>query len=559
MRKCEFKSHRIIFVRKKLPKGWYEMAKKVYSSIGTKRNPVPQSQPVPSRVKEMIKNDAGGYTFKIDPFKALERFLILGTENGTYYVGAKDLTVRSYTSILECIRLNPNRTVEMIVDISDSGRAPKNDPAIFALAVCASSENEWCRKYALDNLSKVCRIGTHLFMFIKIMKTFRGFGRAVRSAVAEWYLDRSPLSLALQLSKYQERDGFSHKDIIRLTHVDPKPGGGLKSNLIAWSIGKEFNENHLVGLAECHMKMRSAGSVDDVVRLINEYDAPRELVPTEYLRNPLIWRAMLPKMGAEALVRNLGNMTAYGVFDDWEGKSLQLVVDKLGDPEWIISNRLHPLKSLAAKLQYDQGQGDKGKNTWQVEKHISNALETAFYLGFRAVLPTNKRILYGIDVSGSMSYGGVPGVPGMTCAMGAAAMALVCASVEPNYEIGGFETRFVNLPIHAGMRLEDAMRITSNRNFGGTDAAVPFQWAISQKKDFDAFVLITDGESWAGNVHPYLALNAYRNTVRHDVKLVTMAMTATKSSIGDRQDESALDIVGWDTSVPQLISDFIGG
>jgi 60 kDa SS-A/Ro ribonucleoprotein len=32
-----------------------------------------------------VLNNAGGYTFTVDKFKALERFLILGAEGGTYY------------------------------------------------------------------------------------------------------------------------------------------------------------------------------------------------------------------------------------------------------------------------------------------------------------------------------------------------------------------------------------------------------------------------------------------------------------------------------------------
>ena len=64
-----------------------------------------------------------------------------------------------------------------IVAISRDGRAPKNDPAIFALAMAASADDEATRKLALDALPDVCRTGTHLFAFTRYVEQFRGWGR----------------------------------------------------------------------------------------------------------------------------------------------------------------------------------------------------------------------------------------------------------------------------------------------------------------------------------------------------------------------------------------------
>ena len=50
----------------------------------------PQSKPIPGR--EMVKNAAGGFVFKADSWTRMERFLILGSEGNTYYVGERELT-----------------------------------------------------------------------------------------------------------------------------------------------------------------------------------------------------------------------------------------------------------------------------------------------------------------------------------------------------------------------------------------------------------------------------------------------------------------------------------
>ena len=52
-----------------------------------------------------------------------------------------------------------------IAQVSDAGRAPKNDPALFALAVAAGAEDEQTRRAALSALPQVARTGTHLFQF----------------------------------------------------------------------------------------------------------------------------------------------------------------------------------------------------------------------------------------------------------------------------------------------------------------------------------------------------------------------------------------------------------
>jgi 60 kDa SS-A/Ro ribonucleoprotein len=49
----------------------------------------PQSQPADPR---QVPNSAGGYTFSVAPLERLRRFLVLGTEGGTYYAAERELT-----------------------------------------------------------------------------------------------------------------------------------------------------------------------------------------------------------------------------------------------------------------------------------------------------------------------------------------------------------------------------------------------------------------------------------------------------------------------------------
>jgi 60 kDa SS-A/Ro ribonucleoprotein len=46
------------------------------------------------------------------------------------------------------------------------GRAPRQNPALFALAVVAGTAADDGRAYALANLDKIARTATHLALFV---------------------------------------------------------------------------------------------------------------------------------------------------------------------------------------------------------------------------------------------------------------------------------------------------------------------------------------------------------------------------------------------------------
>jgi 60 kDa SS-A/Ro ribonucleoprotein len=133
------------------------------------RRITPQSQPIPGSTQ--VSNSADGYSWAVDDWTRLDRFLILGAEGGTYYITERNLVKQNHDAIVRCIKADGVRTVNRIVEISDSGRAPKNDPAIFALALVVAHGNAEAKALAFQKLGKVCRIGTHLFHFAEYVNS----------------------------------------------------------------------------------------------------------------------------------------------------------------------------------------------------------------------------------------------------------------------------------------------------------------------------------------------------------------------------------------------------
>src|SRR5438552_9298084 len=145
----------------------------------------PQSEPIPGSTQ--VPNSGGGYSWAVDDWMRLDRFMILGSEGGTYYIAERELTSQNAEAVARCIAEDGPRVVARIVEISEAGRAPKNDPAVFALALCATLGDAATKQAAFAALPRVCRIGTHLFHFAAFVDGLRGWGRGLRQAVAAWY------------------------------------------------------------------------------------------------------------------------------------------------------------------------------------------------------------------------------------------------------------------------------------------------------------------------------------------------------------------------------------
>lgn len=531
----------------------------------------PQSEALPN--KNQVKNSAGGFVFAVDNWTRLQRFLILGTQGGSYYASERDLTKENVDGLKAALAEDGVRFVNTIVEVSDGGRAPKNDPALFALAMAAADKRQDVSALALSKLSSVARIPTHLFHFVDYVQKMRGWGRALRNGVADWYLTKPADKLAYQLAKYQSRDGWAHRDLLRLSHAHPKTDD--QKALLHWavkgweSVGETPHENKVltpIWAFERAKKLDVAKDAKQMVRLITEYDLPRECVPTEFLNDLSVWEALLEKMPVTATIRNLGKMTSIGLIAP-NSAAAKIVGDRLADVEVLRKGRVHPLTVLMAQSIYKAGHGMKGNLSWTPVPRVVNGLEKAFYDCFANVPKTGKRFYLGLDVSGSMGMGNVANTP-LTPRDAAAALAMVTMRTEEDYYIAGFTSSngygrggdgITPLALTPSMTLTDAVRYMHNMPFGGTDCALPMIDALAKKIPADVFIVITDSETWAGGKHPTVALQEYRNKMGIDAKLIVMGLVSNGFTVADPSDAGQYDIVGFDSSVPAIIADIASG
>lgn len=513
----------------------------------------PQSEPIPG--SSQVANSAGGYSFQVDEWTRLDRFLILGSEGGSYYASERTLTRENAEGVVVCLKADGPRTVARIVEISTAGRAPKNDPAIFALALALKLGDEQTRRLARAAVPQVCRIGTHLFQLAEAVKALGGWGRNTKGAFADWYEKQDLGKLALNLVKYQSRNGWSHRDMLRKVHL--KPATPERSAAFHWAVGKPTRFVSPPRIIQGFEKAKTA-SPKELVGLIAEYGLPRECIPTEALNSPEVWEALLMAgegMPFTALIRNLAKLTSVGLLKPLS-KAASYITGRLADAEGLRRARVHPLQILIAQSIYASGHGLKGSLTWTPVGPVVDALDAAFYAAFANVEPTGKRYLLALDVSGSMGSGSVAGSM-LTPRDASAAMALLTAKTEKQHHIFGFSSRFMPLDISASMRLDTAIEHITDLPFESTDCSLPMVYAQKHKLEVDVFVVYTDSETYAGRVHPVQALKSYRQATGIPAKLIVCGMVANEFTIADPSDAGMLDVVGFDANVPAVMADFV--
>ncbi len=522
----------------------------------------PQTEPIPGTAQ--VPNSAGGYAWLVDDWARLDRFLVLGTEGGSYYASERKLTREAGQVVFRLLSVDGPRLVERIAVISEAGRAPKNDPAIFALAMALKLGDESTRRTAAEAVPRVCRTGTHILGLAAAVKAFGGWGRVTQRAFTSWYEHRPPGGLAYQVAKYRRRHGWTHRDVLRKAHA--RPADAERDAVYRWAVrgweGKlpKAAPTDATAMLWAVERAHRAERAGDIVRLIAEHGLVREAIPNRWLDKPAVWEALLDNQGRgmpiTALLRNLGKLSSVGVLAPMSD-TIPKVVARITDPDVLRRGRVHPIAVLAALTTYRRGRGVRGSLSWRPVRAIVDALDTAFYLAFRGIRPTHRRHLLAIDVSGSMASGSIAALPGITPRVGAAAMAMVTARTESVWDAMGFSSRFEPLELSAKMRLDQVVAATSRLAFGGTDCALPMVWARENRVPVDVFVVYTDNETWFGNVHPVQALAAYRQQMGIPAKLVVVGMVSNGFSIADPNDGGMLDIVGFDTAAPELMADFV--
>ena len=649
-----------------------------------------------------VLNDAGGYVWKLPTLEHVNRYLVLGgaKDMGNYYKQSSDVNLECALSVLKMIR-DPDASqfvqlCALLKAVSVGGRAPKQEPVLLSLAAAiVFAKNPAEKQIAFETMKDCVRIPTHMFMLAGFVRDLsmskpenkgKGWGAGFRKAISHYYTSRNGRDLAFQMTKYQNREGWTHADIIRMIHVDPttladdgarlmfdyvmmknvrkakvpsektlatlKASGKLilpnpfkaltKEEFLAklnsietppiptqktlaqfatqqtvavaataaakslvggfvaavtsvmpsaaaaapkpvvaavadsdddeegGGAGKKQQHQQLTQLQQVAYLLKhlhavhQAGEATNVAlacALIRSGRLVREHIPTSLFASREIWATLLETMPLEALLRNLGKMTQNGV----AGDKYKEIVARMTDQTAILKARIHPIKVLVASKVYKNGHGDLGSLSWVPNSFIANAFTQLFRLSYGTITPTGQSIMVAVDVSGSMSSA-VLGSKVLTCRDASIAMALLYLETEKNVSVVGFSAGLTDMSgpssrnqLRRGMTIDEGLAATNGMAFSSTDCVLPIHHAIKHNLKFDAFIVLTDNETYAPNEHPQSALVRYRQMMGTDTKLIVIGMTGNCFTIVDPTDRRTLNLAGFDTSTPEIASMFLRG
>ena len=328
----------------------------------------PQSEPIPGSTQ--VPNSAGGYAWAVDDWTRLDRFLVLGSEGGTYYINERALTRENAEAVLRCIAADGPRAVARIVEISRGGpRAEERPGDLRAGARGRAWATTRPRAAAFDALPRVCRTGTHLFHFAQYVEGLRGWGRGLREAVGGWYA--MPAEQAWPTRRSSTSSATAGRTATCCAWRTRSRRRTQHEIIYNWMVkGWEWvgDEPHPDPALRHHLGVRAGQAVRRArrrsSRLIRDYGLPREAMPTEWLNNVEVWEALLAEHADGGDDPQPGEDDRVGLLAPVSDGSPQGGRSSCATPERFRAARLHPIKVLAALKTYAQGHGERGKLTW---------------------------------------------------------------------------------------------------------------------------------------------------------------------------------------------------
>lgn len=480
----------------------------------------------------MLTTRESGLAREATVMTTLYRYCVMGFGE-TFYDSESEQFATFTRAVIAACDADPRAAVATVAEARRT--APKAEPSIIALAIMCAHEN--AKGYAWKLFPEVVRNGSQLLTFVAVADHVRGWGRSMVRNIGAWYTGRN--DLAYQLLKYNGRTVFgsrwTQRDVLRLAH----PNDTDAREVFAYATHGTLPTSATKDAQYIRVVEALSGDIpeSDIIDLIAMYGLPWEVIPTEK-RTARVWAALVPHMGANALLRNMGNLAVHGV-----------------DPEVIMHRlyevRTHPMTVLIAWYMYRQGHGQRSRAVWEVNQLVLKALEHLFYESFGTLQPNTNKMMVALDVSSSMTWNNYDGIEGLTPRTISAVLAMIHKISNPDTQFVAFCDTLTDFPITNTMRLDDVVAQMARMRFGGTYTALPIRKIIDESLETDSLIMYTDMQT--ADRETELLLRQLRQ--RQPIKFINVAMVPNKLSFAYSEDD--LNVTGFSSDLPATIDAFI--
>ncbi|XP_055359856.1 60 kDa SS-A/Ro ribonucleoprotein isoform X2 [Betta splendens] len=533
----------------------------------------PSASTTSSSSNHALNSAGGNCQWEVSDKTKLCRFLCYGSEGDLYTAREEGrISVENAGAVFSL--LQEGRGAEVVEEVrrfAQDGQAVRLGPSLFTLALCSQHSELRTRQAAFKVFKEVCRDPAHLFSFIQYKKELKEgmkcgiWGRALRKAVSDWYNEQDAMSLAMAVTKCKQRVGWSHQDLLRLSHTKPTTEAiALISKYVTkgWKevqatyADKENSDEvvRVLSYLEVVEKVKHNCDETEVISLIEEHKLEREQLLTDHLKSKHVWRALLQEMPLQQLLRLLGRMTSNKILETGSAE-LQALCDRIQSETALKKAKTHPFSILLALENYKRGQGYQGKTKWEPISNIVTAIDSAFYKSFMNIESVGKRFLVAVDVSTSLSSV-VPGTS-ISTAIVAAAITMVFARTEADTRVLAYsEGALIPCSVSADMTLAQTTIELVKIPGGSTDCTLPIMWATENDNTVDVFIILTNNPLWTFTASPVESLKKHRQKSGVASKLVMCGLTSIGHAIADVEDRGVLSICGFDLGALNVIRSF---
>ncbi|XP_015596736.1 60 kDa SS-A/Ro ribonucleoprotein [Cephus cinctus] len=542
------------------------------------------------------------------PELRLSRYLYIGKEYLNYQSGNwfahNYYEVNKVPSIIELAMSKKKHeyVVELIQKAFQSNLVPNPETLVFALAVCVKQDKcESLRTKAYNLVSYICAKPQHFFLFIKFvselskteLKKSGGWGHGLKNAVCKWYTKTNSLDLAEKVTQYRGKYGWTHKDIIKLSHIRPTTAVGFNFILKYIMYGLETAKKE----ASCQTKNKvpTFTCVQSILEYIEDVEAFKhcedehcaaaliekqklqlEHVPSHLIKSEEVWNSLIPLMDLSTLLNNLQRIHNMKMLKP-NSLTVAKIIDEITNEENIKKAKIHPIAVLIALRNYESSgrplSYEKRKVREEAKKPlppppkpnqtIVEALNKMLNLSWANVNNSTKRYMITINVSKSMLENKTWHNGNINPVEAGCIIALSLSRSSPSVVIATYNNNTVQeVDIPKTATLPDVMKLLVEAQHGNVRLSSPITWAMSQKREIDVFINVV--EQIDPKVEPQESYNSrnaiedYRNEMSiSNAKLINCAMCSPKVPRHKHEDPNILTTCGFDIGVPMVIEAFV--
>lgn len=523
------------------------MASKIFASAAA---PSSKRKAVPDAV-----NGAGAKAYSLGTKGTLAQMAVTGVFNDTFYASARGQLddVKALTEQVDAEFLGR-------LAVYARNKAYMKDLPAYLCAVLAHRDVGVLAKV----FPRVIDNGKMLRNFVQMIRSGeagrKSLGSRPKKLVAQWLTAANDA----QLLSASVGNAPSLADVIRLSH--PKAEEASRDAFFAHILGKTVELDALPGVVRDLEKFRSGDSI-----VLPK--APFELLTSMEL-SKADWVNVAKNASWTQTRMNLNTFARHGVFDvtpTQMGNKLakagvkspvvedmvQLVANRLRDPELVAKAKVFPYQLLAAYLNTDD----------KVPSRIRDALQDAMELAVANVPEFDREVAVLVDTSGSMGSAVTGSRPGATSKIRCVDVAGLFASAvlrrNPSANVVPFDTK-----IHQA-RLNGRDSVISNATKlaafggGGTNCGAAMKHLNDVKSNAELVIYVSDNESWMDNGHNYRKTevmaqwDVYKKRVP-SAKLVCIDITPNGTSQA-KERKDILNVGGFSDEVFNIVNLFARG